>query len=269
VLDERLERGQQDRQPLALLGAADEQHPELLGVAVRARRRRGDVDAVRDHLVAAAEPAPPGPGGGLGDGDPRVELVELAARAEEVGDPVRHRLRRVGVERPDHGGVGKRAGVGGQHRRRRLVDVDDIEAPGAKLAAHRRHRVGKDREVGDRAVGGEPDRPAERDQVVGALANLGAGAVQEPGAAIRRVVGGEHPDLVAALDELACESLDMAVDAARIGPRIGADDCDSHLPNGDDWRSDRAPTATTDIPDGHTQVTERSPAFVWPRPRPR
>ena len=83
------------------------------------RRRRGvDVDAVRDHRVAAAEPAPPGPGGRLGDGDPAGELVELAPRAGERGDVVEQRLGRVGVEGRDHRGAGVGARVPAQRRPR-------------------------------------------------------------------------------------------------------------------------------------------------------
>ena len=82
VLDESAECCQQDRQPLALLGAADEQDPQLLAARLLAIRGSIDVDAVGDDLVAAAEPAPAGPGRRLGDGDPRREAVEDAPGAE-------------------------------------------------------------------------------------------------------------------------------------------------------------------------------------------
>ena len=82
VLDQGAEGGEQDRQPLALLGPTDEEDPQLLPGAPRRARRRLDVDAVGDDRVVAAEPATAGPGGGLGDGDPGREAVEHAAGAE-------------------------------------------------------------------------------------------------------------------------------------------------------------------------------------------
>ena len=72
-----------------------------LGRAAAAARVRVDVHAVGDHPVVAAEPAPAGPGGRLGDGDPHVQVVEHPARADHVGEPVREALVRVGVERAD------------------------------------------------------------------------------------------------------------------------------------------------------------------------
>ena len=123
--------------------------------------RRVDVDAVGDDAVLAAEPAPPGPGGGLGDGDPRVELVELAARAEQVGDRVGHPLGRVGVE-------------GADHRARRGTSTRPSASIGAggsctwttsKRPACSSRRIlstapGKDGQVGDRAVGADTRRCA-------------------------------------------------------------------------------------------------------------
>ena len=96
-------------------------------------------------------------------------------------------LGRVGVEGADDGRAGERAGVPAQHRRRRLVDVDDVEAPGLELASHRGHRGGKRRQVRDGAVGGEPDRSLERDQVVGAARGSAARAVEHPAEAVRRI----------------------------------------------------------------------------------
>ena len=57
VLDQRLEGGEQDRQALALLGAADEEQAEMVGRGLRALRGGLDVDAVGDDRVLAAEPA--------------------------------------------------------------------------------------------------------------------------------------------------------------------------------------------------------------------
>ena len=107
VLDQGLERRQQHWQALALLGTPDEDQPQRVARSLRAGRRRVHVDAVRDHVVVAAEPAAPGPGGGLGHRDPGRELVELASHPGEGRDVVEQRLRRVGVE----GGDDRRARV--------------------------------------------------------------------------------------------------------------------------------------------------------------
>ena len=142
VADQLLEGRKQDREALALLGASDEDQPQLLRVRLGARGRRIDVDAVGDDPVIAAEPPPAGPRGRLRYRYPRLELVQLAARAEQVPELVRDELGRVRVERPDHGRVGERDGVPAEKRRDRLVNVDHVEASGAKLATHRGDRPG-------------------------------------------------------------------------------------------------------------------------------
>ena len=105
VLDQGAEGGQQDRQPLALLGPADEEDPQLLAGRVGRAGSGADVDPVGDDRVVAAVPAAAGPGGRLGDGDPGREAVEEAAGADRVGDVVGQRLGRVGVEGADHRGL--------------------------------------------------------------------------------------------------------------------------------------------------------------------
>ena len=62
---ERLERTKQDREPLALLGPADEEQPHVVGGRLRTGRSGREVDAVRDHLIVAAVPALGGPAGRL------------------------------------------------------------------------------------------------------------------------------------------------------------------------------------------------------------
>ena len=113
---------------------------------VRPRTPRGpgiDVDAVGDHAVVAAEPAPSRPGRGLGDGDPHVQAVQHPAGADQVGDPVRDAVVGVGVERADQ----RQAGRVGRHpagqRCDRLVDVDHVVAARAELLVQRaRSRTG-------------------------------------------------------------------------------------------------------------------------------
>ena len=85
--------------------------------------------------VVAAEEAPRGPGGGLGDGDAHVQAVEHAARAQHVGDPVGQRALGVGVEGADERQPrASRRAIQLSTRRDRLVDVDDVVAAGAQLA---------------------------------------------------------------------------------------------------------------------------------------
>ena len=65
VLDQRLERGEQHRQPLALLGSAHEQHPQLVGrglrrrpAAPRCRRRWGSPCSCPRTSAARSRPQP-------------------------------------------------------------------------------------------------------------------------------------------------------------------------------------------------------------------
>ena len=137
-----------------------------------------------------------------------------------------HPLGRVGVEGADDGGVGERAGVPAEHRRGRLVHVDDVEAPGAQLAAHLEHGAGEGGQVGDGAVGAVADGASQRDQVVGAASPLGRRAVERSAEAVGRVPRSQHAQLVAPVDQRLCERLDVAVDAAGVSPRVGRDDRD-------------------------------------------
>ena len=223
MLDQRLEGGEQDRQALALLGAADEEQAQLVARRLRALRRGLDVDAVGDDRVLAAEPAPPGPGGRLGDGDPRRELVEAPPGAEQGRDVVREGLGRVGVEGPDDRGAAEGRGVPADERRRRLVDVDDVVVAGAQLAAQGDRSLREGRRGSRprrwrrcrpcaRAGRGSREPPAAR-----------VGAVQAAADDVRRVPGGEHADVVSAGYELLRERLDVPVDASLVGPGIGRD----------------------------------------------
>ena len=121
----------------------------------------------------AAEPAPAGPGGRLGDGDPRREPVDHAPGAEQVGDVVGDRLGRVGVEGPDHRSLGVKRRVPADQRRDRLVDVDDVELalanslggsrspPPGRARGWRRRRWRRSRRCG-RPGSGSPGSPWAR-----------------------------------------------------------------------------------------------------------
>ena len=146
---------------------------------------------------------------------------------------VRHRLGRVGVEGADHRRAAEGVRVPGDQRRRRLVDVDHVVAPGAQLAAHPDQPVGERGQVRDGAVGAEADGPAERDQVVGR--GRGPRARSGAGDALRRVgriPGREHANVVAARQELLRERLDVPVHAPLVGPGIGRNQGDAHRRKG-------------------------------------
>ena len=232
VAAERLEGAQQHRQALALHRLADEDDLERLAGEPPARRgdaAGGQRDAVGHDPVAAAVEAAAGPGGRLGDGDADLEVVEAAAGAQEVRDGVRHARLGIAVEGPDERRVGRRQGVPAHHRADRLVQVDDVELPGAQLAAQPDDGAGRRREVRDGAVRRPAPRVAERDEPFGHLALLRArAAVQQRRAADVVVVGGEHAHVVARGEQLAGQRLDVARHPTGVRPRVGGDKSYSH-----------------------------------------
>jgi hypothetical protein len=230
VLAQRLERAQQHRQPLALDGLPDERQPQWpVGVGDTRGALLGHDDAVGDDPIAAAEEALRGPRSGLGDGDALVQVVEAAARAEQAGDVVRQPVRRVAVERADERQPRRRHRVPAQQRRDRLVQVDDVEAAVAQLAPHVEHAARPRGEVGDRPVGLEADRAAERDHVVRQRARLRRrAAVQCRREAVVGVVRGQHADVVPLGEEALCQGLDVPSDAAGVGPRVRRDQGYAH-----------------------------------------
>ena len=156
------------------------------------------VDAVRNDLVLAAEPAPAGPPRGLGHGDPRVELVELSPGADQRGGVIRPRLGRVGVKRADDRRASVGAGVPAGDRRYRLVDVHHVGRELGEAAAERGHTLRKRREVRDRAVGSDPDAPPQAPYMVRQLRDAGLRAVERASERVRRVERRHHGQLVAA-----------------------------------------------------------------------
>ena len=110
MLAQALEGAQQHRQALALDGLADERDPQAAGGAGGARRRdsAGTLDAVGDDVVAAAEEAARGPGGGLGDGDAAVQAAHPAPGAHRARGAVGDGVRAVGVEGADERGAVER-----------------------------------------------------------------------------------------------------------------------------------------------------------------
>ncbi len=245
VLDQGTEGGEQDRQPLALLGAADESDAQLVAGRLRPGRGGVDVDAVGDDLVAAAKPAPAGPGGRLGDGDPGREPVEEAAGANRVGDVVGEGLGRVGVEGADDRGAGTESRVPADQRHHRLVDVDDVEVAVAELPARRQDAAGqRGREVGDGAVGADPDRAPERGEVIRQLPRFGRRPVQGTAEPIRRIEGSEDTHVVAPAEKLLGKRLNVPVHAPLVGPGIWRDESYAHaLPRVEDRPAAARPLA--------------------------
>ena len=167
-LAQRLERAQRDRQALALDGLADERDAQR---ALHARQRRrlalealGQRHAVGDHAVAPAEEALARPRRRRRDGDPHAQPLKAPRRAEEVAEAVGEAVGRVGVKGPDERRAASRSSasqlISGHDR---LVDVDDVVAAArAAPRAEPQDRQRRDRDVGDRAVGGQADRAPER-----------------------------------------------------------------------------------------------------------
>ena len=231
VVAQRLEGAQQDREPLALDGLADEGEAQRRARRPRRERRQlgRHVDAVGDDPVAAAVEAPAGPGGGLGDGDAHVQALELALGAEGVADRVGDDVLGVAVEGADERRELRVERVVAHDGSDRLVHVDDVEAARAQLAAQRRDRVRRVREVRDGAVGLDADRAPQRDDPVRELARLGPGTTMHPRRqSVGRVIGGEHAHVVAAGHELLGQGLDVAGDAARVAPRVRRHEGDPH-----------------------------------------
>ena len=233
VLAQRLEGAQQDRQALALDGLADEDDLQRLPRKAQARERDARLrqrDAVGDDGVLAAVEAPPGPGGGLGDRDPAREVIEPAAGTQQRRDLVRRDALRVAVEGADERRGGGCERLPADHRRDRLVQVDDVEVARAQLAPQpRADREGRGA-VRDGAVGRPADRGTERDQPLRLLQGMRVRATMaQHGRARVLVPGRQHPHLVAAGGELRREGLDVPVHTAGVAPRVRGDDRDPHL----------------------------------------
>ena len=129
----------------------------------------------------------------------RAELVEAAARAEQVGDVVGNRLGRVGVEGADDRGAAegsrrptRSAGAGGSwtwttsKRPARSSRRIRAQAVGERARGWRRRRWRRSRSCGRAGSGSRAARGPRR------------GAVEAAAEAVGRVPGGEHADVVAA-----------------------------------------------------------------------
>ena len=163
-----LEGAQEHRQPLAFLGAAHEQQPQLVVGSRRIGPGSGQVHAVGNDAIAASVEALGGPASGLGDRDPGAQLrVEAACSADVRGDVVGQEACGIRVER-GHGRPRRcLSRKPGHPRRVGLVDVDYVVAARAQLAAQLVDCVGEHREVRNRSVHRQADRAAQWDHVIG------------------------------------------------------------------------------------------------------
>ena len=197
---QRLEGAQQHRQALALLGAADEQQVAavVVGPAGRPRPRRGRRRSARSgsgRRRSARRPARR-----LGHRDPHVELVVEPPGAEQRGqrsswEPASWSRR--GRCRPA-GCAPTRSANQLTTRRVGLVHVHHVVAADAQLAAEGGRPCRADREVRDRAVGGQADGAPERDQrgPAGSRCCGRTPRCSQPRVAVVRVVGRQQPDVV-------------------------------------------------------------------------
>lgn len=201
MLDQALEGPEQHGQSLALVRTTDEQHPQVLGLGLRAARCGFDVDSVRDDRVVTAVPAAAGPGCRLGDRDPGGKTVHHPLRTGQGRQAMRHRLGCVGVECADHRSVAGEARIPTVDRSGRLVDVDDVEVALLDGPARDADRLGEERDVRDRAVGTDPDRATGGNQVVRELDLFSRRPVEQLGKTVGRIERGNDTHVMASIDE--------------------------------------------------------------------
>ena len=172
--------------PLALNRLADEHDPQRarppppIGGRSAARGARGplahrQVHSVRHDPVAPAEEPPSCPGRRLGHGDAHAQVVHPAPTAQRRGgDPVGQRVLGVGVKGADERQLARAAHrIPADERNDRLVEVDDVVARLAQLAAQRESALRGRRDIRYRAVGGDADRAPQRDEALAAARACG------------------------------------------------------------------------------------------------
>ena len=123
-------------------------------------RPRAEVDPVRDHLEGPADVRLGCAARRLGHGDPLVDPPRQHSPekpAERI--PAEPLPRRVAGDDERARSRGER--VGREHRRQRLVDVDDVEALALPDATHAQHRLRAEDDVGEgrRSRGRSPTDP--------------------------------------------------------------------------------------------------------------
>ena len=226
---QRLEGAQRDGQALALLGAAEEQQPHVVGLGLRALDGRRGVDPVGHDPVAAAVEALGGPARGLGHGELDVGLVVEPPGAQDGrGQVARELVGGVGVDGGDERPVPRLGGQPGDDRRVDLVHVHDVVAAVLQLLRQERGPVGEsDRRDWDPFIG-SATRAAQRYEVIGQGPGIRPTTVDQAGKTVIRVVGRKNAHVVPFSQELLGESLDVSPHSPRISSGIGGYQCNAH-----------------------------------------
>ena len=202
---------QEKGETLAPLRPPDEENPTIArasGVHSRSSRK---IDAVRDHRVPARASARHVPTSSLRNGDTRVEAGERApAKRREYLVPAR--AWRIGVEGADEGSAGGEDRGQRDRRDHRLVDVDEV-VPRRANSSHRAGSGGRtERDADDLSVVEDRHAPPKGNDILSDTS----------------VDGSENLGFDPVRPERAGESADMALDAAGVAPRVGADERDLH-----------------------------------------
>src|SRR5450759_810681 len=129
------------------------------------------------------------------------------------------------MERRHDRGRGEEHGRQAHPQRAGFVHVQDVEASVAHGAVHAQQDSRIDADVGARAVRGKRNSRAHGDEALGRL--LPPAVHGAPGRR-ENAHGGDDPRLVTACLELGGQILDVVVDAARHGPRVGRHEPDAH-----------------------------------------
>ena len=159
-----------------------------------------------------------------------MQAVDAPARSERHPDPVGEGVLGEAVEGAHHRDAPRAVGgIPADEGRDGFVDVDEVVASGLQLPPQSEHGIDGRRQVGDGPVGREPRGAPEWHDPAGQGHRLRAGPPVHP--ARERVIGVEGREdarLVTDRLQLVGERLDVAGDAARVGPRVGRDECDPH-----------------------------------------
>ena len=160
---------------------------------------------------------------------------------ERLGEPAPGRVSGC-VERRDRRPVPEGERGRAEHRRERLVHVDEVEALAGERTAHLRHRVRAQHEVRERAVAGDDHRAAERDHAGRRWARPALPRVEDAAERAGRVVADQQAGLDPGRLERATLRVGVVDDAAAERPRIRDDDADLHPGRGYRRRASSKPT---------------------------
>ena len=247
---------QQHRQALARVVAAGEDDAVAGVDPVR------DLDAVRDHLVVTGRIRGGRESRLLRDGYAQVDPTEQEA-PQRLREPTPRRVAGR-VKRRDHRSVPERERGRAEHRRERLVHVDEVEALAGEHAAHPRYRARAQDEVRERAVAGHDHRAAERDHAGRRRAWPALARVEDAAERAGWVVADQEPCLDPDRLEGAGLRVGMVDDAAAERPRVRHDDPDLHPGRG--YRR-RASTRPRTAPASRSCASTEMPTPCRPPPR--